>query len=183
MRRGEILALERDDLNFSAEAVSRFVKRERYEVPPGWLFIKKSKNGRPRFVPMCRKVREILQSLCGDASRGRFIFESLVEGKAISDIKTGFTGAVRAAGIDDLTFHDLRHTWSTRAAELGVPEPVRRDILGHSSRTMTDSYTHSSREARGRAVELVSEYGEARTAEDCVKNAERPTLWLASRTA
>ncbi len=54
-------------------------------------------------------------------TRGRCIFESPVEGEAISDIKTGFTGAVRAAGIDDLTFHDLRHTWSTRAAEPGVP--------------------------------------------------------------
>ena len=140
MRRGEILALERDDLNFSAEPAVRFVRKERY-----------------------------------------FVFESPVGGRAISDIKTGFTGAVRAAGIDGLTFHDLRHTWSTRAAELGVPEPVRRDILGHSSRTMTDSYTHSTREARERAVELVAGYGEARTAEDCVKNAERPTLWLASR--
>lgn len=183
MRRGEILALEREDLNFSAEPAVRFVRKERYEVPPGWLFIRKSKNGLPRLVPMCRRVREILQSLSDDAARGRFIFESPVGGRAISDIKTGFTGAVKAAGIDGLTFHDLRHTWSTRAAELGVPEPVRRDILGHSSRTMTDSYTHSTREARERAVELVAGYGEARTAEDCVKNAERPTLWLASRTA
>jgi integrase len=66
----------------------------------------------------------------------------------MSDIKTGFTGAVRTACIDDLTFYDLRHTWSTKAAELGVPEPLRRDILGHSSRTMTDSYTHSTFERR-----------------------------------
>jgi integrase len=104
-------------------------------------------------------------------------------GTHILDIKGGFTSAVREAGIVNLTFHDLRHTWSTRAAELGVAETVRRDILGRSSRTMTDSYAHSSREARERAVELVSEYGKGRTGEDCVKNAERPTLWLASRTA
>ena len=90
---------------------------------------------------------------------------------------------MRSAGIDHLTFHDLRHTWSTGAEELGVPEAVRRDILGHSPGTMTASYTHSYAEARERAVKLVSEYGEARTGEDCVKNAERPTLWLASRTA
>jgi hypothetical protein len=67
--------------------------------------------------------------------------------------------------------------------ELGVPQAVRRDILGHSPVTMTDSYTHSSYEARERAVELVAAYGETETNEKYVKNAERPTPWLASRTA
>jgi integrase len=28
-------------------------------------------------------------------------------------------------GIVNLTFHDLRHTWSSRAAEMGIPEHVR----------------------------------------------------------
>jgi integrase len=66
---------------------------------------------------------------------------------------------VTDAGLSNLTFHDLRHTWATRAAELGVPEPVRRDILGHSPTSVTDGYTHSSPEARERAMELVANYG------------------------
>jgi integrase len=182
MRRGEILRLEKCDANFSDKPIEREVGGERHSVPPGWLFVEKSKNGRPRSVPMCRKVRELLRPLCDDPVTGRFVFENLRTGAAILDIKRGYSSAVREAGIDDLTFHDLRHSWSTRAEELGVPEAVRRDILGHSPGTMTASYTHSYQEARERAVELVSEYGEARTGEDCVKNAERPTLWLASRT-
>jgi integrase len=109
--------------------------------------------------------------------------EHLLTGVRLALLTGMRRGEILALERDDLTFNDLRHTWSTRAAELGVPKPVRRDILGHSSRTMTDSYTHSSCEARERAVELVSSYGDVRTAEDCVKNAERPTLWLASRTA
>ena len=82
-----------------------------------------------------------------------------------------------------MTFHDLRHTWSTRAEELGVPEAVRRDILGHSPGSMTASYTHSYFEARERAVELVSESAEVRTDKDYVKDAENQTPWLASRIA
>ena len=183
MRRGEILRLEKRDLNFSDTTVEREVGGERYTVPPGWLFVERSKNGKPRSVPMCRKVRELLRPMCGDVVTGRYVFENMRTGTAILDIKKGYMAAVSAAGIDDLTFHDLRHTWSTRAEELGVPEAARRDILGHSPGTMTASYTHSYSEARERAVELVSEYGEARTDEDCVKNAERPTLWLTSRTA
>jgi integrase len=152
-------------------------------VPAGWLFVERSKNGKPRAIPMAGKVRVILESLGDDATRGGFLFESPVGGKAMTDIKTGFTNAVRASGLRNLTFHDLRHTWPTRAEELGVPRAVRRDILGHSPVTMTDSYTHSSYEARERAVELVAAYGETETNEKYVKNAERPTPWLASRTA
>lgn len=114
---------------------------------------------------------------------GEYLFESPTGRGSMADIKTGFTNAVREAGIDDLKFHDLRHTWSTRAEELGIPQAVRRDILGHSPVTMTDFYTHSSHEARERAVELVAGYGEGRTDANHVKNAERPTPWLASRTA
>jgi len=159
MRRGEILRLRREDPNFSERAVSRNIKGEIWQVPPGWLLIERSKNGRPRVIPMSGKVRDMLFSLCQDAACGRYVFENISTGRHILDIKRGFTSAVSDAGISNLTFHDLRHTWATRAAELGVPEPVRRDILGHSPTSVTDGYTHSSHEARERAMELVANYG------------------------
>lgn len=56
----------------------------------------------------------------------------------------------------DLRFHDLRHEWSSRAADCGVPEHVRRDILGHSAGSMTGDYTHASPEAMEEAMELVA---------------------------
>jgi len=100
----------------------------------------------------------MLRLLFGDETRGEYVFQNGKTGVNILDIKTGFTAACREAGIDNLTFHDLRHTWSTRAAECGVPDSVRRNILGHSPVTMTDSYTHSSPEAMERAMELVADY-------------------------
>jgi integrase len=183
MRRGEILRLEKRDANFSHEPTVRVVNGENHGVPPGWLFVERSKSGRPRSVPMCRKVRELLLGLCGDETTGRYVFENPGTGRAILDIQRGYAPAVRDAGITDLTFHDLRHTWSARAEELGVPEAVRRDILGHSRGSMTASYTHSYVEARERAVELVSAYADERTGANHVKNAENQTLWPASRTA
>ncbi|HEV2860762.1 MAG TPA: site-specific integrase [Pyrinomonadaceae bacterium] len=159
MRRGEILRLKRVDPNFSGETVSRTIGGEIWRIPPGWLLIERSKNGRPRIIPMSGKVWEMLYHLCQDATGGEYVFENIRTGSHILDIKRGFTSAVAGAGIMNLTFHDLRHTWSTRAAELGVPEPVRRDILGHSATSVTDGYTHSSHEARERAMELVANYG------------------------
>jgi integrase len=100
----------------------------------------------------------MLAGLYEDETRGEFVFQNSHTGLSIGDIKTGFASARREAGISNLTFHDLRHTWATRAAECGVPESVRRDILGHSSPTVTGDYTHSSPEAMEQAMELVADY-------------------------
>jgi integrase len=158
MRKGEPFGLRREHLNFSPLAVTRVVKGEAWEVRPGWLLIERSKNGRPRAIPMSRRVRAILQTLCGAATSGEYVFRSIRTGERINDIKKGFVSACAEAGITNLTFHDLRHTWSSRAAEMGVPEHVRRDILGHTPRSMTGDYTHASPEEMERAMELVASY-------------------------
>lgn len=158
MRRGEILSLRWEHVNLTGMVLTFVIKGETWEVRPGWLLIEKSKNGRPRCLPMSGKVREMVARLYDDEARGRFVFQNARTGLSIGDIKTAFTGACRDAEITNLTFHDLRHTWSTRAAECGVPESVRRDILGHSPVTMTGDYTHSSPEAMELAMELVADY-------------------------
>jgi integrase len=120
--------------------------------------IEKTKNGKPRAIPMSQRVQAILKMLCEDATTGEYIFTSIKTRTRINDMKKGFVSACREAGIVNLTFHDLRHTWSSRAAEMGVPEHVRRDILGHSSTNMTGDYTHASPEEMERAMELVASY-------------------------
>ncbi len=96
--------------------------------------------------------------LSEDATTGEYIFRSIRTESRINDIKKSFVSACKEAEIVNLTFHDLRHTWSSRAAEMGVPEHVRRDILGHSATSMTGDYTHASPEEMERAMELVASY-------------------------
>jgi integrase len=158
MRKGELFRLRPEDLNFASETVTRIVKGEVWEVHPNWLLIEKSKNGRPRAIPMSQRVCRILQMLSEDATAGEYVFSSIRTGSQIHDIKKGFVSACQEAKIINLTFHDLRHTWSSRAAEMGVPQHVRRDILGHSSTSMTGDYTHASPEEMERAMELVAAY-------------------------
>jgi integrase len=162
MRRGEILSLRWEHVNLIGRVLTFVIKGETWEVRPGWLLIETSKNGRPRCLPMSSRVRSVLTGLYEDEARGEFVFQNERTGLSIGDIKTGFASARREAGIFNLTFHDLRHTWATRAAECGVPESVRRDILGHSSPTMTGDYTHSSPEAMEKAMELVADYSRER---------------------
>lgn len=39
-----------------------------------------------------------------------------------------------------LTLHSLRHTFSTRLRETGIPEEIIRDLMGHTSVTTTHTY-------------------------------------------
>ena len=55
----------------------------------------------------------------------------------------------------EITFHTLRHWFSTRLQDLGVSKTVRRDLSGHEPKDITDDYTHSTIEMRRRAVALL----------------------------
>ena len=51
----------------------------------------------------------------------------------------------RECGLEGVHFHTLRHTFATRAVEVGFEIKSLSEILGHSSTTITlDRYVHSS---------------------------------------
>ena len=79
-------------------------------------------------------------------------------GRPYTNVGKGFGVACRAVGIQDLTFHDLRHTFASRLREAGVDVISRKDLLGHSTVEMSDDYTHSSAESRLRAVQSIADY-------------------------
>ena len=57
----------------------------------------------------------------------------------------------------DLTSHDLRHTFATRAAESGMPPQTLKAILGHSSLAMTmDLYSHVLNDQKQAGMELIA---------------------------
>lgn len=54
-----------------------------------------------------------------------------------------------ACGLEGVHFHTLRHTFATRAVEVGFEIKTLSEILGHSSTTVTlDRYVHSSLELK-----------------------------------
>ena len=54
------------------------------------------------------------------------------------------TGTGRSTARDNtgLSFHALRHTATSFLKRAGVPEAVAMAIIGHSSRAISDNYTH-----------------------------------------
>ncbi len=124
-----------------------------------------------RFIPMTEEVVEILvRRKTGNVrgsppcvlplKKGGEIFQ-YVFCKSDGEKFTGdhfsrrFKRACRNAGIDkSIHFHTLRHSFASNLAQKGVPLYTIKELLGHSSITTTEIYSHLNidclREAVGR---------------------------------
>lgn len=69
-----------------------------------------------------------------------------------------FKRMLKKAGIADINFHGLRHTFATRALEKGIPAKTVSDLLGHSSIVITmDLYTHVTDNVKKEAIEKLKD--------------------------
>jgi integrase len=60
------------------------------------------------------------------------------------DWKRSFNAACKAAGLDDVHFHDLRHTAITRMLEKGISPPLVMKISGHTQQRTFMRYVNQS---------------------------------------
>jgi len=63
------------------------------------------------------------------------------------------------AGIADFRIHDLRHTCAAWLVQAGVPLSEIRDLLGHSTISMTEKYAHLAPENIRSAVSVLDGTG------------------------
>ena len=141
MRRGEILSLEWDQVDLTKRIIR----------------VEKTKSGKTRIIPISNFLFKELSSLKEKNGKPDYVFLNPKTGKPIKEIKTAFNGATRRAGIKDLRFHDLRHTFASRLVERGVDLITVKELLGHHSVVITQRYTHSSSEQKRRAVENLAQ--------------------------
>jgi integrase len=66
-----------------------------------------------------------------------------------------FKAACRAAGVREVKFHDLRHTFATRLAASGQPLRTIQEFLGHADSKTTQIYAHYAPSER--EVQMVNE--------------------------
>lgn len=66
---------------------------------------------------------------------------------------------LKQAGLPNIRFHDLRHTFATHALASGVDIKTLSGILGHSRAAFTlDTYTHTTGDMQKRAAEIVGTF-------------------------
>ena len=130
-RREEILSLVWREVDFSNHAVTIFGKKtgERRSIPL---------TKRALEVLMMRKTKRNVVSIKGD-----FVFTHPPGQKInIHTLRWAFERAVKKAGLEDLRFHDLRHTFASRLAQSGVDPYTIQRLMGHKSFTTTQRYAH-----------------------------------------
>lgn len=116
------------------------------------------KNSTPIILPLTDKALKIIRQqieykkLMGIDSK--FVFAE-ADGSPIGNFKKAFRYAVERAGIEDFTFHDLRHDFATRLRSKGVALDRIQHLLNHSSEEMTKRYAHLRVETLRESVELI----------------------------
>jgi hypothetical protein len=112
------------------------------------IFVMKTKNDKPRLIPLTTRALAILKCLRQDAPDNELIFDSTRTGRKRRQLMVCFERAVRETGIGDFHFHDLRHTFATRLRAANMHEYDIADLLGHST---TPGETHNTKVTRGYA--------------------------------
>ena len=68
---------------------------------------------------------------------------------------------LKQAGLPDIRFHDLRHTFATHALTSGVDAKTLSGILGHTNASFTlDTYTHVTSDMQRQASGIVGDFME-----------------------
>ncbi len=147
-RLSEILRLDWRDVSF----------------PNDRFTFKDTKNGEDRTIRLTDRARATLTAIGVKDSGPVFTFR----GKPMKTVKTSFEKARTKAGLEDVRFHDLRHTFASRLVQGGVPLYDVMHLTGHKSLEMVQRYSHLAPDYQDRAIVALNAFGHTVTQFDTI---------------
>jgi len=150
MRLNEIVNLRWKNVNNSARIIT--VGDDK--------FLTKGRN--QRFIPICEEVFTILSEKKNKKIlpiRNDFVFCKCNGDRFTGDyISKMFKLACKAASLDNaIHFHTLRHSFASNLVQMGVPLYTIKELLGHSSISTTEIYSHLNMDSLRDAIKLLDE--------------------------
>src|SRR2546423_857732 len=137
MRRGELFKLKWADVDFENKLIT--------------IRTFKTKTMRQRQVGMTERLAHelaILYAQNPDPDAPRF---------GIGSTKGAWNKLRQQAGVTDLRFHDLRHSYATRPVSKHLPLSEVGRVLGHTQPTITYRYVNANVETARRAADALNE--------------------------
>jgi integrase len=110
-----------------------------------------TKQKREHRVPLSAPARQLLADIRAAAQQradeknwglSPFVFSARTGEGHMVEIKTAWAGLCRAAKLDGVRLHDLRHTYASVLASAGLSLPVIGALLGHTQPGTTARYAH-----------------------------------------
>lgn len=136
MRASEVLGLDRDHVNLAQRTA----------------ILTDTKNGERRVVSLPLSVVELLR-------QRPLPIRELFPGWTLDRLVYHFSMAAKRAGLTDVTFHTLRHTFASHAAMQGADLYTLAGLLGHKTLAMVQRYAHLApahlQSATDRAAEAI----------------------------
>ena len=138
-RRGELLSLKWAETDLKAARA----------------LVRDSKNGEQRTLPLAGKALEALRELkLQGSARSQYVFPAPNgRDEPAAHIDAYWYGALEAAGIADMHFHDLRHTTASMLAAQGASLLEIADVLGHKTLAMVKRYSHLVVDHKAKVIE------------------------------
>lgn len=125
-RHGEILSLRWDEVNFDR----------------GCIELADSKTGEKEIYlpPAALQILSDIPRQYGNP----YVIVGRKPGTSLVNIKNSWGVIRKAAGLDDVRLHDLRHSFASVGARAGMSLPVIGALLGHRETATTARYAHLS---------------------------------------
>jgi len=138
------------------------------DLERGVIFLADSKTGK-KPVYLSAAAQAVLASL--PRIKGNpHVIAGAIDGEPRADLKKPWAAVCRAAGLEGVRLHDLRHSFASFGAGASLGLPIIGKLLGHSQAATTHRYAHLDADPLRRAVETIgatiaAAMGEGRTAE------------------
>jgi integrase len=137
-RKGEVLSMRWTDLDLANGIWSKPASS--------------TKQKQDHTVPLSAPARQLLSTI---ERSGDYVFPGAGASGHVVEIKKSWAAVCRAAGIDGLRIHDLRHSFAAELASGGASLPLIGALLGHSNPVTTHRYSHLFQDPQRAAVERV----------------------------
>lgn len=141
LRIGELLALTWDDIDLKSHILS--VTKTCYDGKGGRTINAPKTNSSKRLIPFSKQLLPLLKEL--KQIGGSYVVTNRCGNYVIlRTYQRSFELLLKRLNIPHKGFHSIRHTFATRALELGMDVKTLSEVLGHKNATITlNRYVHS----------------------------------------
>ena len=157
LRKGELVALRWEDVDIQSRTIS--ISRQYVRNPDGSLELTRPKTENSvRLVSIPQAAVELLLQEHEKHPDSPYLFPSPLTGEMYhpDSVVNLHKKILKDAGLEDIRFHDLRHTFATNALASGVDAKTLSGILGHTNASFTlDTYTHVTPDMQRAASDVV----------------------------